>query len=86
MTRPCPATDQFVDRLRGLAVRLPLRLDDGEIGSIMDDSGACVLQVDAQGERDDAQVSAIAAELVAAVNSAGGFRPQIRETVNATET
>lgn len=49
-------------------VRLPLGVDPHEPGNIVDADGDHVMQVDINRERPDAQVAAIAAAVVAAIN------------------
>jgi hypothetical protein len=55
-------------------VILPLRLNPGECGSVQDAAGREVFVVDASGESDDKQVTAIATWLALAINAAAGIR------------
>ncbi|MGY2732356.1 hypothetical protein [Sphingomonas sp. UYP23] len=62
----------YANELRKLDVRLPLRLCDEEIGSVIDDEGLEIFVVDGHYERSDDDVSAIAALIVEAINARGG--------------
>lgn len=58
-------------RFSALGILLPVSENVGEPGEINDAAGNNVLQVDPMGVRDDAEVSAIAALVVKAINLSG---------------
>lgn len=70
-------TEAFVDLLSALNVRMPLALDDENIGAVIDADGRDVLTVDVNSDRKDEEVVQIAAFIVVAVNTCGGFRAEL---------
>jgi predicted TIM-barrel fold metal-dependent hydrolase len=68
-----PATDAFVAALRRSGVELPLQLHDEEVGSVVDAAGREVFVVDHNGEMPDERAGAIAAWLICAANTCGGY-------------
>lgn len=69
-----PAPSQFLARLYGLKVPLPLKLDPDEAGIILDADGDEVAIVDANWFRKAEEAAAIATLIVQAVNAAAGVR------------
>jgi hypothetical protein len=67
-------TERFVERLRQLSVKLPLRPSEEDTGVILDADGIDVLTVDSNGERSDEEAQIIALMIVLAVNTCGGFK------------
>lgn len=65
-------TDMFRAVLAGVGVALPLAETDA--GVIVDATGQQIFVVDPDNLRPDSQVHAIAAYLIAAVNTCGGCR------------
>lgn len=61
----------YVNELRKLDVRLPLRLCDEEVGSVIDDEGREIFVIDANRQQSDDTATAIAALIVEAVNARG---------------
>lgn len=65
--------EKFEATLAALNVKLPVDLDPGFTGSIIDATGKQVLVVDPDSERSDAEATAIAAMVATAINIAGGL-------------
>lgn len=70
---PAISTD-FVVQLAAAGVKLPLHLSHEDTGVVTDDEGREVFSVDVKRERPDREVISIAALIVVAVNTCGGFR------------
>ena len=70
------ATDAFVAELATLDVALPLRLSEEDLGVVLDATGRDVITIDANGDRPDDQVAAIAIWIACAVNTCGGYRAE----------
>ena len=67
-------SSDFVAQLATHGVKLPLHLSHEDIGVVTDDEGREVFTVDVNNQRPDQEVISIAALIVVAVNTCGGFR------------
>lgn len=70
---PATAAD-FAARLAAQGVQLPLHLSHEEFGVVIDDIGREVFTAETLTARPDRQVISIAALIVVAVNTCGGFK------------
>ena len=73
---PALAQD-FTRMLAEQDIVLPLRPSETEVGSVVDAQGREVFVVDVNGERPDDQVALIAALLIVAINTCGGFQLEV---------
>jgi hypothetical protein len=71
--RDAPVKADFAAELAKHDITLPLKLSDEDTGVIIDSAGRDIVTVDVNGERDDIQVTLIAAWIAEAVNAYGGF-------------
>ncbi|QNQ09288.1 hypothetical protein [Sphingomonas alpina] len=71
--------DRYFSTLETLGVVLPLRLDDENVGDILDHAGVTVLTVDVNNERPDEDVTRLAETIALAINTCGGFRSERSE-------
>lgn len=71
-------TQDFVEALASLDVRLPLKLSPEDLGVLVDAHGRGIITIDVNSERDDAEVEQIAHWIALAVNTCGGFRAEVR--------
>jgi len=69
-------TEQFVALLAAQNVCLPLDHAAGDVGVVVDADGNTVFVVDVNNDRDDDEVFRIAAWIVLAVNTCGGFKAE----------
>jgi len=70
-------TEQFAKLMADQGVRLPLGLDPDNIGVVVDANGNGIITVDVNGELPDDQADKIAACVMLAVNTCGGFRAEV---------